>query len=81
MPKKSEDTDEFLRMWTLYDHPKDQPDNYVARLWLVGDGRIIPTNDMFVADTLEELRLLLPPELSCLPRTPEDDPVIVETWL
>ena len=39
------------------------------------------TNDMFVADTVDELRELLPPGLFCIPRVATDDPVIVETWL
>jgi hypothetical protein len=70
----------FLHMWSVYDHPKDQPNHFVARLWLIGDGKLIPTNDMFIADTLEEVRSLLPPGLVCVPRDPGDDPVILETW-
>jgi hypothetical protein len=78
MAKNDED---LLRIWTIYDHPKDQPDQFVARLWLVGDGKLTPTNEMFVADTIEELHRLLPSGLNMIPRSPDDDPVIVETWL
>jgi len=70
-----------LTGWTVYDHPRDHPDSYVARRWLTSEGQVIATSDMFVADTIEELRSLLPPGLVCMPRMPMDDPVIVECWL
>jgi hypothetical protein len=72
--------DEILQIWTVYDHPSDYPDKYVARLHVVSKSGTGPTTEMFVADTLEELRVLLPPGLYCLPRYAADDPVIVETW-
>lgn len=70
-----------LHIWTIYDHPKDYPDSYVARLSLVGPGITAVTNAMFTADTLEELRRLLPLGLTRLPRQERDDPVIVEVWI
>jgi hypothetical protein len=72
---------EALHIWTVYDHPKDYPDHYVARLSLIGAGVVQPTNAMFTADTLEEIHRLLPPGMTCLPRQEQDDPVIVEVWL
>lgn len=72
-----------LPIWTIYDHPKDHPDSFVARLWIVElDAKlIIATSDMFVASTLEELRSLLPPGLNRIPRYASDDPIIIEAWL
>jgi hypothetical protein len=72
---------ENLDMWTVYDHPRDYPDKYVARRCTVGRGGLTMTNDMFVADTINEVRSLLPLGLFCLPRDPKDDPCIVEVWL
>jgi len=69
-----------LDMWTIYHKPDDYPDEFVARRWEILID-ITATNDMFVADTLEELRALLPPGLVCLHRQPLDDPRIVEVWL
>jgi len=40
-----------------------------------------PTTNVIVADTLEEVRALLPPGLICMPRDVADDGVIVETWI
>lgn len=69
---------ERFAMWTVYKNPRDYPDKYVARKALVPGG---VTNDMFVADSLDEVRALLPPGLYRLSRSEHDDPVIVETWL
>jgi hypothetical protein len=73
--------DEVMSLWTVYDHPRDYPDVWVARRSEIGIGKSTPTPDMFTADTLDELRALLPRGLVCLARSPGDDPVIVEVWL
>jgi hypothetical protein len=72
-----------LRMWTIYDHPSDYPDKYVARLFDVDDDGPKPTSSIIVAPDLQMLRDILEFEmhLTCLARSPEDDQKIVETWL
>jgi hypothetical protein len=67
--------------WTVYDHPSDYPDGFVARRWIATTHAVLPTGEMFVADTLNEIRDLLPPGLTMFPRMEEDDPVILEVWL
>jgi hypothetical protein len=44
--------------WTIYDHPADYPHGYVARKFLIGQGRRepLPTNDVLVSDKLDTLR-------------------------
>jgi len=74
-------TETVLHVWTLYDHPRDHPDAFVARRHVVVGGATAPTPDMFVADSLEELRALLPGGLVCVPRSALDEPTIVESWL
>jgi hypothetical protein len=72
-----------LAMWTVYKNPSDYPDKYVARRFDVdGDGPK-PSASIIIAESLEVLRETLEFELhlSCLDRSPGDDPVIVETWL
>lgn len=64
-------------IWTIYNRPVDFPDKFVARRW---EGSM-PTQDILIADDLEELRRQLPPGLYRLARHPADDPVVVETWL
>jgi hypothetical protein len=70
-------------MWTVYDSPSDYPGQFVARLFEVdGDGPRA-TGSMVVADDIEKLRNMFEFEMGLvkLMRSPEDDPVIVETWL
>lgn len=65
-------------LWTVYDHPRDYPNQFVARRFDVDQ----PTSDVFVADDLETLREILAAEgLTRLARDPDDDAKIVEVWL
>ena len=70
-----------LEMWTVYDHPHDYPEHYVARLWLVDGNGAKATSKYVSARTLKTLRQLLPPGLVRLNRQSNDDAKIVEVWL
>lgn len=71
-----------LAVWAIYDHPRDFPDHFVARRWVIREGAAHPiaTNDQRAALTLDAVRGLLPPGLIRLDRGPVDDVTIVETW-
>jgi hypothetical protein len=69
-----------LSLYTVYENPFDYPGKFVVRRFEVFTGATDP-NPLIVCDTLEEVRAVLPPGLVCLPRHPDDDPVILETWL
>ena len=69
--------EEKVTLWTIYRHPKDYPDKYVARKFILDK----PTSEILIGDTLEELRALLPFGLTRLERDLGDDPLIVETWI
>lgn len=75
----------ILEMWTIYDHPLDYPDKYVARRWeILREGNKTkehPSNDLLLAETVEELREQLPRGLYRLDRFAGDDPKILEVWL
>lgn len=67
-----------LPMWVVYDHPRDWPNWYVARLF-IGEA---PQDSMMAAKDLDQLRGMLEREgLYRLERMQGDDPVILETWL
>lgn len=70
-----------LEMWTVYDHPLDYPESFVARKCIVDRRGIVHSDKMFKADTLDELRALLPAGLYRIHRYEQDDPMIVEVWL
>jgi len=66
-----------LELWTIYKHPLDYPNEFVARKFILDK----PTSEIKTSDTIETLRLLLPMGLTRIERNPGDDPVIVETWI
>lgn len=67
--------------WTIYDHPHDRPDCFVARRWFALDGEVLQTSDVFAASTLDEVRAMMPPGFVRFPRHGLDDPSIIEVWL
>lgn len=62
----------------VYKNPKDYSDKYVARLWDVNNKA---TNFIVAAETLEGVRKLIPKNMTCIPPSEMDDPVIVEVYL
>jgi hypothetical protein len=72
-----------LAIWTVYDHPLDYPDKFVARRFDVDASGPRPSASVIVASDLETLRNILAFEmhLTCLSRNEEDEPQIVESWL
>lgn len=63
---------------TVYDHPADYPDKFVARVWDVNR----PTNLAVIADTYEELLQAIPTgQMTRMEPSQKDDPVIRETWI
>ena len=66
-----------LVIWTVYDCPKDLPGRFVARKWIIDR----PTSELLQDKSLEGLRARLPPGLTRLERSPNDDACIVECWI
>jgi hypothetical protein len=63
--------------WTVYERPTDFPDACVARRTIGGT----PTTDVLQHSTLDGLRALLPPGMTCIPRHAADPRSVVEVWL
>jgi len=70
-----------MELFTIYDKPTDEPDKFVLRRWTIVGSKPTPDAEYQTADSLEDIRKLLPPGLSCMSRNPTDDPKIVETWI
>ncbi len=67
-----------LPIWTVYDHPTDFPDSYVARLF----GTDKPTEWVVVRTDVEAIRDCMQRlGLVKLMRNESDDPKIMETWI
>ena len=64
----------------IYASPSDYPGKWVARLWDTDS----PTGSILISDNPDviqsAIRLMLP-QMSFIPRTPEDDPCIVGVYL
>jgi hypothetical protein len=78
----------MLEIWTVYDHPSDFPDSFVAHKFVLDQ----PTDEIMIAATLPDLRkmiqnlsgnLAIPinSPTTLIQRWPDDDPKIVESWL
>lgn len=70
-----------LPLWTITFDPIDCPGLYVARMHVAGAGVGAATSAAVSGFTLEEVRAVLPPGMIRFERFPNDDPVIVESWL
>jgi hypothetical protein len=66
-------------IWTIYRRPTDYPRQYVARPHSVRQGS--PFLVHLLANTLEEIRAMIPPHLAQFDRDPSDDIPIVEIWI
>ena len=65
----------------VYDHPDDQPDHYIARLWTTRP-ELACHDFMFGFTDIDRLRQYMELlGLTHLARSPADPPHIMETWL
>jgi hypothetical protein len=67
----------FLPIWTVYDHPTDHPDTFIARRFENDK----PTTDAIAGDLDLIRKCMQRAGLTCLMRAASDDAKIVETWL
>jgi hypothetical protein len=71
-----------LPIWTVYDHPKDFPDVFVARLFDQNADGPLATVTAMGSSNLRELRqFFIDYGLVRIPRYNDDDPCIIECWV
>jgi hypothetical protein len=71
----------ILSMWTIYNHPRDFPDSFVARRFEVAM-EPVATNDIIIARELDPLRTtMMEAGLVVMTRNERDEEQIVETWV
>ena len=69
---------------TVYDHPQDFPHGYVARIhFIANDGKSTYTSPIIYIgrETLDEVHAAIPSDMVKMMRHPQDDPVIIETYV
>jgi hypothetical protein len=70
-----------LPMWTVFDHPADYPDSYVARCAFSLPTHE-PTGVVLIGQELEPIRFRLASfGLTPMQRSPSDAAHIMETWI
>lgn len=77
-----------LEIYAVYRYPSDYPDKFVVRRWRVKPPHVATGEERIeyekfpcaVVDTLQAARAAIPEGLAYLPRTPDEDPAILETW-
>lgn len=79
------DTEDTLKIYTLYDHPADFPNAYVVRCWLTVKGNPVPMAMagpfMVTADLNKIATKMQEMGLTPIARNAEDDPKIMRTYL
>lgn len=71
-----------LKQWTLYDRSPEYPDHYMARLFLIHKGSVEATGTIRLSKHPQSLRIeLFEHGFVRMSRSPDDDPLIMETWL
>jgi hypothetical protein len=66
----------FPAIYVIYRSPRDFPRKIVVRAWYGN----VPSPVQVVLDTVDDARAILN-GLSCLGRSENDDPCIVESWI
>ena len=67
--------------WSIWTITENDDGYRAAHVAVDGQGNAKHTGTVLENEDLDELRALLPPGLEHRPRTPTDDPAIVETWM
>jgi len=70
-----------VKQWVICDHPRDYPDQFVLRRWDIIGSIPVPTDEIFLAKTLPEIRAKIPRGFYRLERFEDDDPCILEVWV
>jgi hypothetical protein len=70
-----------LNIWTVYDHPKDFPDGFVARRFECLGPAPVATNDVVQGDLPAIRDAFSRCGLTRLLRNDGDEPQIVESWI
>lgn len=74
----------IIMIVTVYEHPDDISDSYVARAHILSHGVKAPyaSPAIYIArDTLDAVRAAIPADMLRICRQPTDDPTIVESYM
>lgn len=76
-----------LSGFTVYMNPSDYPGKYVVRRWTATKGKVVPDIEPTAVTEITPVELEAIREsfrdkgMVCILRMPDDDQVIIETWM
>lgn len=70
-----------MDMYTIYEHPRDFPNGFVVRRWTVTGAPEPVRGEATYHASIGEARRAVPQGLTLIPRSPDDDPKVLESWL
>lgn len=70
-----------IRMMIIYNRPKDYPDHYVTRLWVIKNGKSYPNPNCYLNKNLADSRRNIPADWTNIGRQEGDEPQIEEVWI
>lgn len=78
-----EEMQKGVHLFVIYENPRDHPGMFVVREQVgLMSGLVLASTEASAHNTLEGAREPLRRRgLTCIPRVPADDPVIVESWI
>lgn len=71
----------IMEMYVIYQDTADYPGQIVARQWVFGETKYVPSGRVLTGFSLDDVRKKIPAGMICIGRAQEDDPVIREVWL
>lgn len=73
---------EALPIVVIYKDPSDYPGCFVARRQWASAGEIlIDAEPLAIAGNVHDVRSVVPPGMVRIPRSPDDEPHLLESWI
>lgn len=73
---------DHLDCWQIFHRPLDYPNvPFVVRRFEIRANKVTPTDEIYLANTLDLARRCIPPGCARFLPSDDDDPCIVETWM
>ena len=69
-----------MPMYVIYQHPRDYPEHFVVRKFIVQRRTVTATGEFSLWPNLNRARTAIPRGMINITRHPDDEPQIVESW-
>lgn len=70
-----------MKQYVIYDKPKDYPNAFVLREWIINAGEVIAGDLLIIDEDIYKVREKIPDGCVMIPPFDNDDPAIFEVWI